>query len=79
MKRREDDRFAMPFAEIWQHSPFHPGTRVARFLDKFVEAGQFDAERFWQFVTEGGGGTPRPPASHYPGGRAKTGTRKAEG
>jgi hypothetical protein len=79
MRQGEDDRrFAMPFAEIWQHSPFHPGARVARFLDRFVEAGRFDADRFWEFVTRSSVGAARPPVSYSPG-RAKTESRKAEG
>ncbi len=78
MKRRDDGRFAMPFAEIWQHSPFHPGARVAQFLDKFVEAGRFDADRFWEFVTRAGVGSPRPPVGYCAAGRVKLERRKAE-
>lgn len=78
MKRGEEDRFAMPFAEIWQHSPFHPGARVARFLDKFVEAGRFDADRFWEFVTGAGIGSPRSPVGYCAAGRTKLERRKAE-
>jgi hypothetical protein len=77
-RREEDDRFAMPFAEIWQHSPFHPGARVSRFLEKFVEAGRFDADRFWEFVTAAGLNNPRPPVGYRPNGHARTETRKAE-
>jgi hypothetical protein len=46
--------FAQPFADIWQFSPFHPSLRVAEFLQQFMRSGQFDAERFWAFVTESG-------------------------
>jgi hypothetical protein len=46
--------FAQPFAEIWQFSPFYPSIPVADFLQQFMRSGQFDAERFWAFVTESG-------------------------
>jgi hypothetical protein len=46
--------FAQPFAEIWQLSPFHPSVQVAEFLQQFMRSGQFDAQRFWAFVTETG-------------------------
>ena len=46
--------FAQPFAEIWQYFPFHPSMPVAEFLQQFMRSGQFDAERFWAFVTESG-------------------------
>jgi hypothetical protein len=46
--------FAQPFADIWQFSPFHPSIPVAEFLQQFMRYGQFDAERFWAFVTESG-------------------------
>lgn len=75
MKRGEEDRFAMPFAEIWQHSPFHPGARVARFLEKFVEAGRFDADRFWEFVTGAGA---RGTVGYGTAGRAQFEKRKAD-
>ena len=44
--------FAQPFADIWQFSPFHPSIQIAEFLQQFMRSGQFDAERFWAFVTE---------------------------
>jgi hypothetical protein len=50
MKRVQQDGFARPFAEIWQHTPFQPNTGVAGFLERFQKAGQFDAELFWEFV-----------------------------
>ncbi|HYL12267.1 MAG TPA: hypothetical protein VEV41_04500 [Terriglobales bacterium] len=51
MRRDEQERFAQPFADIWEYSPFRPSSRVAEFLKNFVVAGRFDAERFWEFVT----------------------------
>jgi hypothetical protein len=51
MRRNQQERFSQPFADIWEYSPFCPSSRVAEFLDKFVNAGRFDAERFWEFVT----------------------------
>jgi hypothetical protein len=46
--------FAQPFADIWQFSPFYPSIQVAEFLQQFMRSGQFDADRFWAFVTESG-------------------------
>jgi hypothetical protein len=43
--------FAQPFADIWQFSPFNLSFRVAEFLQQFMQSGQFDAERFWAFVS----------------------------
>jgi hypothetical protein len=51
MKRGDQDRFAMPFADIWQHLPFSPSANVAVFLQDFMDAGRFDAERFWECVS----------------------------
>lgn len=45
------DRFAQPFADIWQHVPFPRSARLAEFLERFMESGRFDAERFWEFVS----------------------------
>jgi hypothetical protein len=46
----QQHHFARPFEEIWQCSPFHPADKVAKFLDRFMEAGRFNAERFWEYV-----------------------------
>jgi hypothetical protein len=46
--------FAQPFADIWQFSPFYPSIQVAEFLQQFMRSGQFDADRFWAFVTDSG-------------------------
>lgn len=51
---RKKQVFAQPFADIWQYSPFHPSAQVAEFLQQFMQSGQFDADRFWAFVTETG-------------------------
>jgi len=45
------NRFSRPFAEVWQHLPFHPSATLSQFLDRFMIADRFDAERFWEFVS----------------------------
>jgi hypothetical protein len=50
MYARESNRFSRPFAEVWQHLPFHPSASLSRFVERFMIAGRFDAERFWEFV-----------------------------
>jgi hypothetical protein len=50
MHVRELNRFSRPFAEVWQHLPFHPSASLSQFVERFVIAGRFDAERFWEFV-----------------------------
>jgi hypothetical protein len=47
---RDSNRFSRPFADVWQHLPFHPSATLSQFLDRFMIAGRFDAERFWEFV-----------------------------
>ncbi len=47
------NRFARPFAEVWQHLPFEPSASLAQFLSPFIIAGRFDADRFWEFVAAG--------------------------
>ena len=50
MHVRDSHRFSRPFADVWQHVPFEPSATLAGFLDRFIIAGRFDAERFWEFV-----------------------------
>lgn len=47
---RESNRFSRPFAEVWQYLPFHPSASLSQFLERFMIAGRFDAECFWEFV-----------------------------
>jgi hypothetical protein len=47
---RDSSRFARPFADVWQYLPFEPSAALAHFLDRFMIAGRFDADRFWEFV-----------------------------
>jgi len=49
---RDSSRFARPFADVWQHLPFQPSAALGDFLDRFMIADRFDAERFWQFVAD---------------------------
>jgi len=71
--KKQENLFAQPFAEVWQHSPFHPSSRVATFLDGFMEGGRFNADRFWEFVTVVGSGKARKPT----GREAATQVRRA--
>src|SRR5690242_6510377 len=46
----QSNRFSRPFADVWQYLPFEPSAALRHFLDRFMIAGRFDAERFWEFV-----------------------------
>lgn len=44
--------FERSFSEVWRHTPFGPSSAVRHFVEKFVVNGNFDAQRFWEYVAK---------------------------